>query len=614
VQEEDYDGFHLDQYETGYTEDSTTVIENLTIKGAKYGILMNNTAPYLQNLKITECHASGIYGVVANLHSSEVYNNAVGVTVDYYQSASRIYDCDIHDNVEKGLNISRSTEIRRTAFENNGNYGFYGELESAPVFIDSCIFEDETCAVNVRSIQVHGSSFTSCGNGVLTNHYSGHGRSYSNVSECSFLGLSGTAVGGATWGRVSHCTFRHNTGEIMSVWGSESFDSHGEMYACVIDSNDAGINAGGVSSFSMANCLYINNSKSVHVSSGSAISFSASISACTFAYNNCDAIVAGYLFGPEMDKLSIANNIVALNNGGGIVFPGYDNSYKIVCCDVYGNTSGNYVGSVDRTDYSGNISADPLFCDAPGGDYSLFIGSPCLPANNSCGYQIGAYGMGCEIAVCDFGITPLKYIERRGLLDPHDTLGLRSLEIVPYSFDLSLTFCTRVDFQIGDSAEVTVNDIHCPAVVTATGGTSVRSIIVTAYVEGLNPVESPVAIYTIDGKPINDELGKPIDYLLLTIPDPAEAIIISGSDGDCDCRGFCDLDGSGTITPVDVVILTNYVYRSQDSRSGIPVSCPISQGDWDCNGRITPLDVTYSVNFIYKQVGSGPCNPCDGLP
>lgn len=84
----------------------------------------------------------------------------------------------------------------------------------------------------------------------------------------------------------------------------------------------------------------------------------------------------------------------------------------VSCCDVFGNEGGNYEGFPDQTGRNGNISADPLFCDPGGDDYSLSAVSPCLPGNHpngcDCGL-IGAVGRGCggpmSTLVRDFGLS-----------------------------------------------------------------------------------------------------------------------------------------------------------------------------------------------------------------
>jgi hypothetical protein len=74
-------------------------------------------------------------------------------------------------------------------------------------------------------------------------------------------------------------------------------------------------------------------------------------------------------------------------------------SIAISCSDVYGNAGGDWVGCIaGRLGVDGNFSADPLFCDAEGGDFTLSAESPCLPGNHPDGVDcglIGAFGQGC---------------------------------------------------------------------------------------------------------------------------------------------------------------------------------------------------------------------------
>ncbi len=77
----------------------------------------------------------------------------------------------------------------------------------------------------------------------------------------------------------------------------------------------------------------------------------------------------------------------------------------------------------------------------------------------------------------------------------------------------------------------------------------------------------------------------------------------------CDCLGFCEFDLDGTIDPLDVAYIVNYVYRQLDARPVLPY-CPRDNGDWNCDGGVDPLDVAFYVQFVYKSIGDGPCDPC----
>ena len=92
--------------------------------------------------------------------------------------------------------------------------------------------------------------------------------------------------------------------------------------------------------------------------------------------------------------LTMSNCIVAFNDGHGIKREWGDDP-SISCCDFYGNTYGNYEGMPDQTGLNGNLSQDPLFCDAPANDLTLDAASPCAPGGNGCGVLIGALEVGC---------------------------------------------------------------------------------------------------------------------------------------------------------------------------------------------------------------------------
>jgi len=71
------------------------------------------------------------------------------------------------------------------------------------------------------------------------------------------------------------------------------------------------------------------------------------------------------------------------------------------CTNVFGNEAGDWIGSIETfAQTSNNLSADPLFCDAENGDYTLNDCSPCAPENSPCGELIGALGVACHTDVC----------------------------------------------------------------------------------------------------------------------------------------------------------------------------------------------------------------------
>ncbi len=101
---------------------------------------------------------------------------------------------------------------------------------------------------------------------------------------------------------------------------------------------------------------------------------------------------------------TISRALMAFNSAGGggaIYCRDAGNTLLISCSDAFANTPANYGNCPDPTGSDGNISEDPLFCDAPGGDYTLDASSPCLPANNDCHVQMGAYGWGCGVTAAE---------------------------------------------------------------------------------------------------------------------------------------------------------------------------------------------------------------------
>jgi len=110
---------------------------------------------------------------------------------------------------------------------------------------------------------------------------------------------------------------------------------------------------------------------------------------------------------------AVENNIVAFNTGGATYANGMALTATpgaVSCNDTYGNTGADYSGIADPTGTAGNISLDPLFCNAAAGKYNVQPASPCAADNSGgCGL-IGALASGCgESPVPEGGEIPTAF-------------------------------------------------------------------------------------------------------------------------------------------------------------------------------------------------------------
>lgn len=206
------------------------------------------------------------------------------------------------------------------------------------------------------------------------------------VVNCLFRGNNSYGYGGAVFvdgGRplFENCAFVDNTADQGgAIWV-------GFMGSCII-----------------TNCTFVGNYSS---SSGTVYCNQSSppIKGSTF-YGNA---VGGGGSGISCFSFSapkISNTIISSGTSGRAVDCDQWSHPTFICCDIHGNVDGDWDGCIgNQNGVNGNFSAEPAFCDAPGGNLTVESCSPCLPGNHPDGYPcietIGAYGAGCECGAAD---------------------------------------------------------------------------------------------------------------------------------------------------------------------------------------------------------------------
>jgi len=116
----------------------------------------------------------------------------------------------------------------------------------------------------------------------------------------------------------------------------------------------------------------------------------------TAAWSNCTATRCDVAYAINDFGSVTGSRLVAMGCGTATLGHNY-NSGAINCLVTYANGV-NAAGPLPIA-LTNVIAADPLLCNLTQHDYHVATASPCLPANNSCGVQIGALGLGCAVSV-----------------------------------------------------------------------------------------------------------------------------------------------------------------------------------------------------------------------
>jgi hypothetical protein len=401
------------------------------------------------DVSLRKCRLSGggdgltvLYGTAVVDSSSIMGNggNAIGV-----QDAGVVLHDDIIRNNGTGLEcVDRSASsltITNVQFVGNG-LGIHSSVDlGTGVALTSCRVDSSSA----DGIHFHGAlsgAFVLNACSVVGNV--GHGIVLSQLafmsvynSQISGNGLNGVTISlGDTARPTEDGTPR--TDPFVNLDGVNVIDNGGwgiweerasypvfGVHACTIRNN----HAGGIAGFAdVTNTLIVDNggpgvvSLYSHVSSQSRM-----LEGITIAGNRGAGVIV------ENCTVVMNNVVVAANTGVSVDLLGTGFA-QLACCDLYGNSGGDWVGAVaPQAGTNGNFAEDPLFCGAGVGEFSLADVSPCLPGQHPDGVEcglIGALGQGCTAAprilsVRDVGNDQGRQIRLRwlgsGLDDPRST-------------------------------------------------------------------------------------------------------------------------------------------------------------------------------------------------
>ncbi len=372
------------------------------------------------------------------ISNCEITNSGAGIQLAHLPDGA-IRDCTITDNLgwRTVTIIGTSGSVRDCDFSGNtSNY------EGGALYISSSTITVETCSfMNNSSAPGGGALACLSGNAsIIDCTFAGNtsdgpgGAAFSSNTDvqyvnCQFISNQSLAHGGAVYGtlnpiHVFDCGFNYNSAaqggavhyefgtfytegstfiENSATYGGaiSGYQSEMSILTSEIVGNDA-TQHGGIylnqCDPSVVNiCLLADNTATSRGSAVTAFACDPTISSCTIVGNGGAGSHAQVFFEGTCAP-NVVLSLIAFGTDGPAVDTTSPESFTPIvnCCDIFDNAGGDWVGPLAGMDsINNNFSEDPLFCDVPGGDYTLADISPCYYPNNPCGSNVGAYGQGC---------------------------------------------------------------------------------------------------------------------------------------------------------------------------------------------------------------------------
>ncbi|MCK4607274.1 MAG: right-handed parallel beta-helix repeat-containing protein [candidate division Zixibacteria bacterium] len=344
-------------------ENLTAVVEGFTITNGYAedggGISCVNSSPTISDNTVTNCRAVH-YG--AGIHCVYSASQIIGNTIVENTGS------DIGGDGGGGISLIYCNNVLIADNTISGNFSYSGGG------ID-CF--DSKASINHNTIE-YNQAYGGAGIGLCCG-------SSGTIDGNVFIGNTFIDNGGAIICNsgsdplISNNVILGNTGSSPFSYGGAicCLESEPEIVANVIAGNYAA-NGGGlafraVGSASVRNCTLYGNSSD----NGGGVS--------------CDGYATPLLL----------RCIIAFSDLGSAVHTDGMSIPSLACCDLYGNAGGDWTGSIaGQLGVDGNMSADPMFCDADNGDYHVSAFSPCAQGIQPNLELIGALPVGCDTVLC----------------------------------------------------------------------------------------------------------------------------------------------------------------------------------------------------------------------
>lgn len=328
----------------------------------------------------------------------------------------------------------------------------------------------------------------------------------------------------------------------------------------------------------IVNCVFKGNYAS---SRGGAIYFlnsrSQTLKNCTF-FGNSAAEGSGIFI--ERDRIGIRPALLidcVISFGSlGEAIGGINASPRLFRCNVYGNAAGDWTDCIaDQAGINDNFSADPLFCDAAGGDFHITEASPCCPWNNDRLALIGALGVGCGV--------------NRTTISPNLMCAADYVMVPPMKANIYL-FALADDCSVYsiDTSTVRINGSIIPLSFeylppTDTCGDVLKmSLFVDEFIAIYGTLQDTTMQRYFVMWQYNDRSQSEAYGWVKMIGHRSGSI--SG-----------DTNGDGDISLLDIMYLISHLYKGGDP----PVSA-LEVGDVDGSGKVNLLDITYLISYLFK--------------